>query len=50
MSNAHLLTDVAELVGAITTAVIGEQSADGDAVGGEKVQASFRKAMVVRVF
>src|ERR1700681_4694189 len=34
---AHLQTSLAKVVGAIAAAVIGEQSADGDAVASEEV-------------
>jgi len=47
---SHLETNLTKLVGAIATAVIGEQGANGDAMASEKSTASLRKAMVVWVF
>jgi hypothetical protein len=35
--DAHLETSLAKLVGAIAAAVVGEQSADGDAVASKKI-------------
>ena len=48
---AHVLASVAELVGAITAAVVGQQGAHADAVASEEVDGiACRKAMVVSVF
>jgi hypothetical protein len=40
----------AKLVGEVAAAVVGEQSADGDAMASEDVRAFCRKAMVLEVF
>ena len=47
---AHVLASAAELVRAITAAVVGEQGAHADAVASEESRASRRKAMVVSDF